>query len=220
MPIDFNYISEHPEVNGGENIVTKIVARHVTNSDGEVLENDLEKTSRVGKEPPFIKLYTDCMLVLNNLDAALSLPLIAFGNHMTYANDKSLAFRHVVRTDRLVRADVAQRCGVSDDMVKKWVKKFVEAEIFIPIVDATGKKARGVYYVNPWVIGKGEWKDIKKLRGEFILADDETKIGTCIIDEKSNTRQIYLENKQNPRNARKRISNNMDGQLSFLGELE
>ena len=137
------------------------------------------------------------MLVLNNADVALSAPLIAFGNHMTYANDKSLAFRHIVRTDSMVRADVAHRCGVSDEMVKKWVKKFVDAEIFIPIVDKDGKKKRGIYYVNPWVIGKGEWKDIKNLRGEFVLSNDSAKIGTCIIDEQNQTRQIFLQDTKN-----------------------
>lgn len=195
MPLNIDYINKHPEVNGGDDYVTKIISRQTISTEtGEILEDDLEKQTKIGKEPPFIKVYTDCMLVLNNIDTALSAPLIAFGNHMTFANDKSLAFRHVVRTDSLVRADVANRCGVSDIMVKKWIKKFVEAEIFIPIVDDHGKRKRGVYYVNPWVIGKGEWKDIKKLRGEFMLSDDTTKIGTCIIDEKNQTRQIFLQN--------------------------
>lgn len=195
MPLNIDYINKHPEVNGGDDYVTKIISRQTISTEtGEILEDDTEKQTKIGKEPPFIKVYTDCMLVLNNIDTALSAPLIAFGNHMTFANDKSLAFRHVVRTDSLVRADVASRCGVSDVMVKKWIKKFVEAEIFIPIVDDQGKRKRGVYYVNPWVIGKGEWKDIKKLRGEFMLSDDMTKIGTCIIDEKNQTRQIFLQN--------------------------
>ena len=191
--LDFKYISDHPEVNGGHDTTTKIVQHTTLTPDGEVLGQDLEKVSRIGKEPPYIKIYTDCMLVLNGIDTALSAPLIAFGAHMTYANDKSLAFRHVVRTDRLVREDVAHRCGVSDEMVKKWIKKFVEAEIFIPIKNAAGQKSRGIYYVNPWVIGKGEWKDIKKLRGEFVLSNDSAKIGTCIIDEANHTRQIYMQ---------------------------
>ena len=193
MALNIKYIEEHPEVNGGDEQLTKLVVREITTPDGEVLESDSHKEFRVGKEPPFIKIYTDCMLVLNNVDTGLSAPLIAFGNHMTFANDKSIVFRHVVRTDKLVRADVAYRCGVSDEMVKKWIKKLIEAEIFIPIVDNNGKKSRGIYYVNPWVIGKGEWKDIKKLRGEFVLSTDASKIGSCVIDENNQTRQIYLQ---------------------------
>lgn len=193
MPLNLDYIRQHPEVNGGDDYITKIISRQVVSTDGEILTEDTETQSKIGKEPPFIKVYTDCMLILNNVDVALSGPLIAFGNHMTFANDKSLAFRHVVRTDKLVRADVAHRCGVSDIMVKKWIQKFVEAEIFIPIIDKNGKRSRGVYYVNPWVIGKGEWKDIKKLRGEFVLSNDTSKIGSCIIDEENQTRQIFLQ---------------------------
>lgn len=194
MAMNLDYIAAHPEVNGGEDYITKIVSRQVVSEEtGEILSGELEKTNRVGKEPPFIKIYTDCMLVLNNIDAALSAPLIAFCNHLTYANEKTLAFRHIVRTDSMVRADVAARCGVTDAMVKKWVQKFVECEIFIPIVE-NGKKKRGIYYVNPWVIGRGEWKDIKKLRGEFVLSNDTAKIGSCIIDNNNQTRQIFVQN--------------------------
>ena len=192
MPMDIDYIREHPEVNGGDDYITKIISRQVVNTDGEVMYDDTVKQTKVGKDPPFIKIYTDCMLVLNNVDTALSAPLIAFGNHMTFANDKSLAFRHVVRTDSMVRNDIAHRCGVSDVMVKKWIQKFVEAEIFIPIIE-NGKRKRGVYYVNPWVIGKGEWKDIKKLRGEFVLSNDQAQVGSCIIDGENQTRQIFLQ---------------------------
>ena len=213
MPMNWDYIARHPEVNGGDDYVTKIITRQVTDEDGVLLDEDFEKTTKVGKEPPFIKLYTDCMLTLNNIDSALSAPLIAFGNHMTYANDKSIAFRHIVRTDRLVREDVARRCGVTDDMVKKWVKKFVETDIFIPIVDVQGRKSRGVYYVNPWVIGKGEWKDIKKLRGEFVFSNDEAKIGSCIIDSQNNARQIYVQN-----NTKGKISQSRQKQIAHQSE--
>ena len=190
--MNFKYIEEHPEVNGGENYITKIISRQIISNDGEILEDDTEKKTRIGKEPPFIKIYTDCMLVLNHIDASLSAPLIAFCHHMTWANESNIVFRHMVWTNEFVRADVAKRCGVSDSMVKKWIKKFVETEIFIPI-EVNGKVKRGAYYVNPWVIGKGEWKDISKLRGEFCLSNDSSRFGSCIVDSKNNTRQVFLQ---------------------------
>lgn len=190
--LNFKYIEEHPEVNGGENYITKIISRSIINDDGEILSQDEETKTRIGKEPPFIKIYTDCMLVLNHIDASLSAPLIAFCHHMTWANENNAAFRHMIKTDQFVRQDVAFRCGVKDDMVKKWIKKFVETEVFIPI-EVDGKRRRGAYYVNPWVIGKGEWKDIAKLRGEFCLTQDSTRVGSCIIDSKNNKRQVFLQ---------------------------
>lgn len=191
--MNFKYIQEHPEVNGGDSYITKIISRQVVDSTtGELLESDEEKKTRVGKEPPFIKIYTDCMLVLNHIDASLSAPLIAFCHHMTWANETNIAFRHIIRTDQYVREDVARRCGVKDDMVKKWIKTFVDTEVFIPIV-VNGKRRRGAYYVNPWVIGKGEWKDIYKLRGEFSLTKDSTLIGSCIVDSQNNKRQVFLQ---------------------------
>ena len=190
--MNFKYIQEHPEINGGENFVTKVITRTIVDEDGVVKEHDKEKLARIGKEPPYVKVYTDCMLVLNHIDTALSAPLIAFCHHMTWANDENAIFRHMIRTDSFVRADVAARCGVSDAMVKKWINKFVECEIFIPIV-VDNKRKRGAYYVNPWVVGKGEWKDIQKLRGEFILSKDLEQVGACIIDTKNNARQVFLQ---------------------------
>ena len=191
--MNFKYIQEHPEVNGGDSYITKIISRQVIDSTtGELLESDEEQKTRVGKEPPFIKIYTDCMLVLNHIDASLSAPLIAFCHHMTWANEANIAFRHIIRTDQYVREDVARRCGVKDDMVKKWIKTFVDTEVFIPII-VNGKRRRGAYYVNPWVIGKGEWKDIYKLRGEFSLTKDSTLIGSCIVDSQNNKRQVFLQ---------------------------
>ena len=65
-----------------------------------------------------------------------------------------------------MRRDVANYVGVSDARVKQAIKELVEAEIFIPLT-IDGKRKRGIYFVNPWVVGKGEWKDIKQLRGQF-----------------------------------------------------
>lgn len=194
--MNFNYIKEHPEVNGGETYTTQIFSRQVVNHEGEILENITDSKSKLGKEPPFVKVYTDCMLVLNHIDASLSGPLIAFCHHMTWANEENVTFRHIVRTDQLVRADVARRCNVSDVMVKKWIKKFVECEVFIPII-ADGKRKKGVYYVNPWVIGKGEWKDIKKLRGEFVLSDNSELIGSCLVDSENLERRVFLQDTSN-----------------------
>ena len=190
--MNFKYIQEHPEVNGGASYLTKIIERQVVDPDGVIMQDESEKRYSIGKEPPYIKIYTDCMLVLNNIDTALSAPLIAFCHHMTWANEPNLAFRHIIRTDQFVREDVARRCGVKDDMVKKWIKKFVETEVFIPIV-INNKRKRGAYYVNPWVVGKGEWKDISKLRGEFCLSNDSCRVGSCIIDNENRTRQVFLQ---------------------------
>lgn len=160
-------IANNPDINGG---IKKVVREETTtvydSETGELVRKISMNNGVVGKEPDYIKIYTDCMLVLNKMDVALSPYIIAFARHMTYANHGNPNFRCTVRTDELVRKDVAAYCGVSDARVKQAIKALVDAEVFIPMV-IEGKTKRGIYFVNPWVVGKGEWKDIKQLRGQF-----------------------------------------------------
>ena len=160
-------ISNNPNINGGIKKITREEATTIVDLEtGDIVRQINIKAGAVGREPDYIKIYTDCMLVLNKIDIALSPYIVAFARHMTYANHKNPDYRCTVRTDEMVRQDVAAYCGVTDRRVKQAIKALVEAEVFIPI-KINGKTKRGIYFVNPWVVGKGEWSDIKQLRGQF-----------------------------------------------------
>lgn len=182
-------IFRNPQINGG---VKKIISETNTiaynEEDGKLTREIREHTGYVGREPDYIKIYTDCMLVFNNMDIALSPFIVAFGRHMTYANDGNSNFRCTVRTDELVRRDVAEYCGVSDRRVQQAIKALVDSEVFIPI-QINGRKKRGIYFVNPWVVGKGEWKDIKTLRGQFEFVTGQA--GVLSIDNEGN-RKVFM----------------------------
>lgn len=181
-------ILSNPEINGGVKKIRSETNTTVMDLDtGELVREIRENTGYVGREPDYIKIYTDCMLVFNNMDVALSPFIVAFGRHMTYANGGNPNFRCTVRTDELVRKDVAEYCGVSDARVKQAIKALVDAEVFIPM-QINGKKKRGIYFVNPWVVGKGEWKDIKQLRGQFEFITGAA--GVLAIDEDGSRKVI------------------------------
>ena len=164
--MDGNYLKENPFLNGG----TKKIVRESTHTErdenGDLKHVVIDEDAYVGAEPDYIKIYTGTMLAFNHLDTALTPYIIAFGKWMTYANFENPAFRCTVRTGEIERRDVAKCCRVSDSQVKKAIRKLIDAEIFIP-VEIEGKKKRGIYFVNPWVMSKGDWKDIKQLRTQF-----------------------------------------------------
>lgn len=179
-------IESNPRINGG---VQRIV-RETTHT--EISENGISRVistqdSFLNKEPDYIKVYTDCQLILNNLDTALSPYIIAFAKHMTYANHDEPYYRCVIRTDKITRDSVSKLLKVSDRQVQRAIKNLVDNEIFIP-VEKDGTKLRGIYFVNPWVISKGEWKDIKSLRQEFEYVLGANSI--CSIDENGNRKVI------------------------------
>ena len=74
-----------PQINGG---AKKLVREHVQteydSATGEI-SRTIEQKAIIPKEPDYIKIYTDCMLVINNINPALSPFIIAFSRWMTYA---------------------------------------------------------------------------------------------------------------------------------------
>lgn len=147
----------------------------------------------VDQEPDYIKVYVGTQLCLNNLDPSLAPVIIAFGKHMTFANSEN---KHIVRTDSITRKDVANEIGVSDARVKQLIQLLVKSGIFIPIIEESEvngviktKKQRGVYFVNPWVIAKGSWKDIKQLRQQIDFVKGTT---SYLIEDKHGTKEIKV----------------------------
>lgn len=195
-------ILDNAKINGGvKKIIKETDAIEFDATTGKLTRNLKARTQVIGREPDYIKIYTGCMLLFNNIDVALSPFIVAFGRHMTYANNDNVSFRCTVRTDELVRRDVAEYCKVSDARVKQVIRELVKEEIFIPI-QIDGKKKRGIYFVNPWVVGKGEWKDIKQLRGQFefvngtvAIAIEEGNKRRVIMPITSKTKKVLSESK-------------------------
>ena len=172
-----------------KNSVSKEYDRTVVDfSTGEVVREISERTFVVDKEPEYIKVYVNTMLAFNGLDTSLAPYLLAFCRHMTYANAPKREYRCTVRTDALVREDVAETLHVSERAVYNAIKKLIEVKIFIPLVIG-GKKKRGIYFVNPWVVSKGEWKDISRLRSSFEFTSSSST--SAIVDNDGNTRVLF-----------------------------
>lgn len=126
----------------------------------------------IDSEPDYIKIYVGTQLCLNSLDPNLAPIIIAFSPFMSYANDSQ--YTHMIMLSETVFEYVADYLKISYGRAKQMPRKLVDAGIFIPIMKRvekdgiiTQKKKRGQYFVNPWVVAKGSWKDIKKLRQEI-----------------------------------------------------
>lgn len=160
----------------GKKRVTHSTATTVVDAaSGEILRSVEDEYGWVDKEPDYIKVYTSCLLAFRQLDTKLAPYIVSFGKWMTYANFDNAAYRCTVRTTKIERHDVAIECGVTEDRVKQVIRQLVASEIFIPI-EIDGKIQRGIYYVNPWVVSKGEWRDIRQLRANFEFVEGATSV--------------------------------------------
>lgn len=196
-------ILNNPNLNGKKDRIVKTSINTITDSDGMVLSNDTVKDIIVDREPAYVKIYIDSLCVFNGISIALSPILLAFSRHMTYANNDTPRFRHIVRTDAMTRQDVSEKCNISDSRVKQAIKELIETEVFIPIKKTDGKIRKGVYYVNPWLIARGDWTDIKKLRAEFEFVNGEFAV--CAENEDGSRKVVVPSTKRRENNCDKII---------------
>lgn len=139
-------------------IYTEVV---VSEETGEV-----RKSTTIYKdapEPEFVKLYVDCLFTFKGMRKGLSPIFLAFLEYMSYASPSSKYGGQVIFINKPLKLEIAGRLNLQLDSVNKALYELVKGGIFRR-VDI------GAYQVNPNIVGKGEWKDIKNIRATFDFA--------------------------------------------------
>lgn len=140
----------------------------VDRETGEITSETHQQTEMayVDTEPQYIKIYLDCILRFKNLSSSLNPILIALCRHMHFADKNQIVF-----VNKYVKELICQECGVKIKRVEQAVKQFTEAGLL-------KRQARGVYLVNPYIISRGSWEDIKKLRATFDFMTGDISVDT------------------------------------------
>ncbi|MEE1250945.1 MAG: replication/maintenance protein RepL, partial [Lachnospiraceae bacterium] len=133
----------------------------VSEETGEIRE---QKTVYKTKEPDYVKLYLDCVLILKGLQKGLNPILIEFVKYMNYADINGFGGGQVIFVNKTLKETIANSLNVSLKRIEQAITQFVKAGIFKRI-------SVGTYQVNPNIFGKGEWKDIKNIRATFDFAN-------------------------------------------------
>lgn len=135
---------------------------------GEIEESTVVTTftEKIPNEPAFIKLYLADILYLKGLQTTQSSLLFALLQQMNYQNEIVLN----ASIKRRIAKDVGLTTGTIDNNLSNFVKKNILFRV-----------DRGVYQANPILFGRGEWKDIYKLRLEVEYSNNgERKLKTAI----------------------------------------
>ena len=127
-------------------------------ASGEIIEQSIYTKKKTSLEPDYIKVYYKTMLAVNGIDKIKLDFLLILSAQINYANaDSKMYFYNNKVTSRAIGED----CQVTDSMCNKYIKIAENNGILFKTGD------RGVYEVNPWMIAKGKWENIKKLQTEF-----------------------------------------------------
>lgn len=128
----------------------------INEETGEILRT---KTNvQFDKEPDFVKLYLDCLGVFTNnngLDKSLNDMLLSVLKRMTYASDNQ-----IVVLNAYIKNNICEETGKSLKRLNQAITIWVKEKILIRV-------GRGVYKINPFIFGRGDWRDISHLRATF-----------------------------------------------------
>lgn len=157
----------------GKKRVYKSFEREEYNVDretGEILSEKKETTEMgyVETEPQYIKIYLDCILRFKGISSSFNPILLSLCKHMQYADQNQIVF-----VNKYIKEIICGECGVKIKRVEQAIKEFVDSGLLM-------RKARGVYLVNPYIISRGKWEDIKKLRATFDFMTGDIDVETNV----------------------------------------
>ena len=132
---------------------------------GEIIKR--ETTFEFSKEPAYVKLYFDCLgIYINNegLTSSLNDLLVEVLKRSTYAEEGQIVY-----LNKFTNLQISRATGKSVARIKQAIRIWINNNILIRV-------ARGVYQVNPYIFGKGEWKNIANLRATFDFVNGKVNV--------------------------------------------
>lgn len=136
----------------------KIVYERTIIENGNIIEQEF--IHKRGIEPPFVKLYLDCLCNFKGLSKSLNPILLEFLKYMTYANTSDSNGGQIIYLNAALKKNIATATGKTVKRIEQAITDFVKTGIFNRIATST-------YQVNAELFGKGDWKDIKNIRATF-----------------------------------------------------
>lgn len=120
---------------------------------GEVLEKETTTsyTRELPSEPAYIKLYLEDVLYLSNMEPSQS--------GLVYALLQKMNYDCQIVINPAIRRQIANQLNIKVSTLNNNISKLVKGEV-IERIDS------GIYRANPYLFGRGNWKDINKLRLE------------------------------------------------------
>lgn len=153
----------------------------IDQTTGEILMKTTTTKALVEREPDYIKLYLNDLMKIKELPKNTNIILIAILKLMSWNN--------IFAAYAPIKNVICSELGIAIDTLNKGIQNLYKKGILIRV-------ARGVYLVDPELVGKGKWEDIKKLRMIIDYNQDGTK---TVKTERANQLQInFSKNKNNP----------------------
>lgn len=162
--------------------VTQFIKKsQVDGQTGEILSETTTTSWNAGKEPDFVKIYLDNIVFLSEIPKWVSKVLYELLKSVTYAEKG----QHIVVNPAYKRV-LAETLGMKPQSVTNAINQLEKENILF-------KKDIGYYQLNPQFFGKGEWKNIAKLRYEIELSSEGKKLRLVETTEENAETKLPVE---------------------------
>lgn len=171
-----------------QRIDKQVYTEAVITEEGEVISS--KTVYKTQKEPDFVKLYIDCVFTVKGVKKGFNPIFVAFLEYMSYSDANSQYGGQIIYVNKAMKTAIAKKVGLSIVSVNNAITDFVKKGIF-KRVDV------GTYQVNPNIVGRGQWADIKNIRATFdfgnreVLADIVKAEEECMTENQQKLEDEY-----------------------------
>lgn len=146
------------QANEKKRVSKEVTEKTVDFTTGEVVTEKFVQEGWTDKEPNYVKLYLDNLVLLNGLPKGTSDTLFELLKYMSYEN--------MIILNPFVREKIANALNFKTvQSLNNNLNKLVKNGILENI-------GRGTYRANPFLFGKGDWNDIKQIRFEVVFGEN------------------------------------------------
>lgn len=171
---------------------------------GEVIHDTKYSVTAVNNEDDYIKVYRylNTVFAFKGIERKLIPTLMEICNYMSFADRGQ-----EVILIKQVKEKMSKALGIGIPEIDKHITALKKADVLRPL-------ARGVYAINPFIIGRGKWSDIKELRAQFDYNSGLMTTQSIVTDKITGETlaQITQEVKKNQKQV--------PGQMTLFGDQE
>jgi len=160
-------------------IVQKTTKTETNPTTGVVTETEREQRIRFPKTEDFVMTFTKELGFMKNLSKGEMLVMFGFLKIVNRENELIL--------NKSIKQRIADEFGLKINSMNPLISSMVKKGVIL-------QKERGVYLLNTFIFGKGQWSDIKELRMNIVWNFKEQTKEVSIEQEYLNEEEILKKN--------------------------
>lgn len=158
-------------------------------NSGEVTHQIANNIIRWGQEPDYIKLYLQDIFYLSDVPKQYVSTMMSLLRRMSYAGEElgmCVVLAPVIKDAICNELGIKRRSSL-DNILQKLIKGKI---IF--------RVDRGVYRLNPYLFGRGQWSDIARIRTTVDYTPENGRTFKTVIEEAEKPKLQTLSEEKQP----------------------